>query len=181
MTNYIPQIKSGDLLLAPISKSDLEEIRTLRNANKDFFLNTSEITRSQQLMWYQNYKKDKKDIVFASKYHSKLIGMSSLYRICKEDNTCEFGRLALSPNIKGRGFGKSILIATCFAGFEVLKMHKIKLEVLNSNLKAYNLYVKVGFKVVEKNKIITRMQLEKENMVEVCNDIYSGIKTEIQS
>ena len=167
--------------MSPITSSDLEEIRQIRNANNKFFLNSTEITEQQQLMWYQNYKKDKKDIVFASKYHSKLIGMSSLYRICKEDNTCEFGRLALSPNIKGRGFGKSILIATCFAGFEVLKMHKIKLEVLNSNLKAYNLYVKVGFKVVEKNKIITRMQLEKENMVEVCNDIYSSVEAKISS
>jgi RimJ/RimL family protein N-acetyltransferase len=136
--------------LQPIEKDDIEEIRLLRNANKDFFFYSREITTDEQESWFEKYLKRKDDYTFKVVKTSntyEIIGMVALYDFQPDLKQCEFGRIIINHNkVNEKGIGLKATKCACQIAFEQLGVDKIVLEVFADNIRAYKTYISAGFR-----------------------------------
>ena len=73
------------------------------------------------------------------------IGLMSLTSINHRQRSCEWGGY-LAPDVeKGVGNGKTALAESLRIAFEDLRLNRVAVEVLSSNLRALKLYESVGF------------------------------------
>lgn len=168
---YEERILSNDIYLEPIKEKDIENIRKWRNneiSNKVFF-NNNYITSDAQIKWYDRYKENVSDRMFIIYFENNPVGTVALYDIDYKNGTAEFGRLLIGDiNSRGKNIGISATKAICDYGFNRLHLNKIKLDVYKDNIKAVNLYKKVGFseikeKCIENDNIIV-MEIQKYNI-----------------
>lgn len=99
---------------------------------------------------------------------NKPVGTIALYNIDYKNKIAELGRVLIADiNSRCRSIGLAATRSLCEYGFNKLGLNKIILEVYKDNIKAFNLYKKVGFKTVEEKNISNRevllMQLCKDN------------------
>jgi len=59
--------------------------------------------------------------------------------------SCELG-FCIKPEFQSKGYGKALVDKLISHGFNVLKMHRIYLEVFVDNKRAWKIYEKYGFK-----------------------------------
>lgn len=161
------KIYADNIVLKPIKRKDIELIRTWRNneSNNKIFFNNDYITVEDQNKWYENYKNNNKDKMFIIYNNNVPVGTIALYDINYENRIAEFGRLLIGDlNSRGKNIGLIATKALCEYGFNNLGLNKITLEVYKENVKAFNLYKKIGFKIVKEinNEII---------LMEFCNNI----------
>jgi len=86
-----------------------------------------------------------------------------------ENNIAEFGRLLIGNTIfRGKNIAFRATKLLCEYGFSKLNLNKIILEVYKKNINAFNLYKKIGFKVVKEktinNKQVFLMELNKNKI-----------------
>jgi len=128
--------------------------------------NTNIISITDHLEFINKLKNDDKNKYFLAVKNKNYIGVIYFNNINYEQKECEFG-LYVNPYKKLVGIGK-ILNDICIKYvFNILKLKKIKLEVLNNNKRAIKLYQKynfmeTGIKIVNDKHIIC-MELENEN------------------
>ena len=167
-------IIKNDVNLNPIKKTDIERIRLWRNSASTLgvFIDNRIITREDQIRWYDKYKSNINDKMFIINYKNNPVGTVALYNIDFSHSTAEFGRLLigdLNSRCKGIAFIATKLL--CEYGFNKLGLNKIILEVYKDNIKAMNLYKKIGFKIIKEknlnNREIVLMELYNENKGEV--------------
>ena len=143
-----------DIRLFPIEKEDIEEIRILRNDNKNFFFYSEEITEEEQKKWFEKYIKKDDDYTFkivkTSDLHD-IIGIVALYDFIPDIKQCEFGRIIINHNKNNeRGIGLKATECACQIAFEQLGVDKIILEVFADNIRAFKTYLKAGFKEIRR-------------------------------
>ena len=68
------------------------------------------------------------------------------------NKSVSFGILIGDKNFRGKGFAKEVIIASVLLLKDNYDIEKIKLGVDHENISALNLYLKLGFKTVEKTK-----------------------------
>lgn len=140
------------ILLKPLEKEDIEELRILRNSERQWFVTQKEITQEDQGKWYQSYLNKENDIMFKivkKDNPEKFIGAISLYGINPKIGIAEFGRTVVDKTkAPEKGIGMEATMAICQFGFEVLKLNKIAAEVLKSNERAIEVYKRAGFYIV---------------------------------
>ena len=149
---YEERIQSGNAILEPINIKDIELIRNWRNNenNNKVFFNNNYITVENQKKWYEKYKNNITDRMFIIYCEHIPVGTVALYNIDYKNNTAEFGRLLIGDlNSRCKNIGLTATKALCEYGFNKLGLNKITLEVYKENVKAFNLYKKVVFKVVK--------------------------------
>ncbi len=133
-----------------IEKEDIEEIRLLRNANKDFFFYSKEVTTEEQELWYEKYMQKEDDYMFKILNTSniyEIIGVVALYDFQLDLAQCEFGRIIINHNkVSEKGVGLKATKCACKIAFEYFQIKKIVLQVLVNNIRAYKTYVNAGFK-----------------------------------
>jgi RimJ/RimL family protein N-acetyltransferase len=114
---------------------------------------------------YFNSVQGKVRWIFIAYIDNDMVGYSQIYDIT--DTSCEVG-FAISPNFQGKGFGKSLVLATINKARNFFKNKKIVLYVLKTNSKAISVYNKVGFKEQElKNSSEEIMGM----VLDICVDI----------
>lgn len=157
------------VILTPLTIQDIEKVRILRNRNRQWFINSGEITQEDQERWYQHYLSKTDDIMF-SVYHresGKWIGAVALYNIDKIKGCAEYGRIIIDNQIvHEKGLGLDTTVCVCQIGFEELGLSKIKLEVFSNNIAAKKTYERAGFSVIgidvdEKGREMLLMELVK--------------------
>ena len=133
--------------IQPIRIEDIELMRKWRNNENDkgVFFNNKYITKEEQENWYEKYNID------------------------FENNIAEFGRLLIGNTIfRGKNIAFRATKLLCEYGFSKLNLNKIILEVYKKNINAFNLYKKIGFKVVKEktinNKQVFLMELNKNKI-----------------
>lgn len=134
-----------DLVLRPMEEPDIENIRLLRNRNRNWFVYSEEITPEVQKAWYQRYLEQEGDYQFSAFYREVWVGAAALYDVA--DGQAEFGRLLVDRAAADRGgLGTEITSALCRLGFEQLMLKAIRLEVYTDNVPAQITYLKAGFR-----------------------------------
>lgn len=137
-------MRDGDLLLCPLEKTAIEQMRILRNANRSCFVYSGEIAPEGQAQWFERYLHQPGDYVFSVFYGGRWVGSVSLYDV--REGEAEFGRLMIDRQAAGRGgLGRTVTETACQLGFDQLGLHRIHLEVYEDNLPARRTYEQAGF------------------------------------
>ena len=129
---------------------DALSVRKIRNDCRSFMTNdASEITILQQIKWFLNkYRpENKKNNLFCYQLKSgeNKIGFGLIRKI--SDNYWITGGLKKSQ--RGKGIGKIIFRKL----IEQTPSNEVWLEVLESNLVAFNLYKNLGFKKMDQKEL----------------------------
>lgn len=137
----------GNITLYPLSESDSELYRQLRNQeqNRNCFLFSGIITEEAQQQWYADYLEKPNDYMF-SIYNQKgqFLGGAALYDIA--ETSAEFGRIIIDKTAaRKKGIGCQVLLLLCALAKEQLHLNMLHLEVFEDNLPAYRTYEKAGF------------------------------------
>ncbi len=80
--------------------------------------------------------------------HTELIGFMEFQRM--SDSELRFCRVAIHPNLRGKGLGQSMLETALEAAKEIPNVTTISLAVFQQNIGAKRCYDKAGFQVVDK-------------------------------
>lgn len=146
------------LFLKQVEEKDIQILRRIRNDCRYYMTrNQKYITEDEQSKWFANFDKEKlipylvnQDIMGVA-YHS--IGYGIL-RI-EDDRGLVTG--GILEEYRGIGAGKFVfqeLINICLE-----KKLIPALEVLKTNTRAFNLYLSLGFKIINENEYIYYMEM----------------------
>jgi len=129
---------------------------------KKWMYNTQTIPLKEHLQFIDTLKNSKDKQYFVVKEKEHYLGVIDFCNITKE--SLEIG-LYKNPNT--HNVGKVLLTTILNYSFEVLKVNIVLSEVFESNKKAYDLYISIGFKPfsskIINNKKVICMELENEN------------------
>ncbi len=153
-----------------LTLSEDEKLMVLKWRNHDnvrlWMHNTNVISITDHLEFINKLEDDSKNKYFLAVKNGNSIGIIYFNNINYEQKECEFGLYA-NPYKKLVGVGK-ILEEICIKyAFNILKLKKLKLEVLSTNKRAIKLYqkynfVESGIKIVNDKHIIC-MELKNED------------------
>jgi len=130
--------------LHPLEIGDIEQLRILRNQNRQCFVYAEEISKNDQYAWYEKYLVTPGDYMFSIYYQQQWIGAVALYNAVNGE--AEFGRLVIDRKKVDRGgLGVQVARAACKFGFEELRLVRIYLEVFDDNVAARKTYERTGF------------------------------------
>lgn len=141
-------IKGNNINLEPITDQFTSKIVQWRNSDnvKKFFLDRKPLTEDMHRSWLKNMVETGKTVQFIIfEKNSRPIGTVYLRDIDYDNHNAEFGIYIGEDVERGKGYGSEALDLICKYGFSELKLHKIYLRVLTSNITAINVYKKMGF------------------------------------
>ncbi len=142
------KLKSGVELISFPSMPDEEKemVRKWRNHPniRKWMYNSKPISREEHLSFIEKLKQSGEDFYFLVKEGGKYIGVISIRRVDFYHKHCFLGIYA-NPYSKTKGLGKKLIQALDELVFDFMKFHSLKLEVIEGNEKAINLYRKAGF------------------------------------
>jgi len=136
MKNMIMEM--GGLVFCLTGSEYLDLILDIEKANSDFVF----VWTKERHMKAMNSEDEMHISVFSSA-ERKLVGYILLSGIGGEDSVVEFRRMAISD--KGKGYGRTSVRFIKKYCFEVLKCHRLWLDVFTDNEKAIGLYRSEGF------------------------------------
>lgn len=158
------------IMLLPLEESDIEELRILRNQERQFFSTTGIITQENQKKWYESYLKKKNDIMFKVVKKDApdcFVGAIAVYDISDDLATAEVGRTVIDKNkAPEKGIGMEATKAVCKFAFDVLHVKKIVAEVLKTNERIIKVDQRAGFYItgeVDENTYSIEMTPESIN------------------
>ncbi len=96
--------------------------------------------------WYstRNDQTDRLDLAVADKNGGRCVGEVVFNQWNEPNRSCNF-RIAIGPRGQDRGLGTEAIRLFLRHGFEQLGLHRIGLDVLNSNPRAKRVYDNLGF------------------------------------
>ena len=138
----------GNIVLKNFINLDDEEkeiTRTLRNNElvREWCYHEHIISTGEHIPFIENLKKDNSNFYWLVKRNDEFIGVISLNRVDFENKNSYLG---IYSNFKIRKVGDLLIDCLKKVTFEVANLHTLKLEVIEDNKKALNLYKKAGFK-----------------------------------
>jgi ribosomal protein S18 acetylase RimI-like enzyme len=153
------------LVLKPVeTKEDVENLRLMRNVCKNFMTrNTSEISYEQQQQWYQNIDKNNHKLFLLHQISCGVVASIIGYGYIRVENDVVLLTGGLIEQERGKGYGTTL--------FEYLVKNSepfnlpIKLEVLKTNMKAFAVYNKIGFRVIGDNGKIIEMEYHYDSVI----------------
>jgi len=130
-----------------LSNEEMEIIRRIRNHPevKKWMFSDHEITEKEHQKFIKSLKKDKQNLYFLVLQDNLYLGVISLNRIDFKNRHAFLG-LYKNPEKKIKNAGLIIGKTLFKLAFEHLKLHTLKLEVLENNERAINFFKKLGFK-----------------------------------
>jgi len=131
------------LAFRKLKESDIPLLIEIRNECAEEFLHDSSIfTKEESLKWFKETKPD----YYAITLDGKMIGYFRVANYSKKNGFLYLGA-DLHKDYRGQGLAyKSYLRFIPFL-FEKYNLNKICMEVLTTNLRAFNLDTKLGFKI----------------------------------
>lgn len=147
-----------DLILKEITnKEESYILRNIRNECKNFMTRSTEyITIEQQDLWYSNLDRTKNLPYLLYSIDMGVIFSPIGYGFIREEN----GSILLSGGLieseRGKGYGSCLFNILLKQALK--KKLPIKLEVLKTNNKAFSIYNGLGFRVVEDDGKVIKME-----------------------
>jgi len=155
LKNYKNKIISGKkTILRRLKKSDLNNcVFWLKDPEVNKFLSQGlkDITKEQEVEWYNYIVNSSCDLVFAILVNNgkKYIGNCGLHKINFDERSCEFGIFIGEKNYWNRGLGSDAIKTLIQFAIEELKLNKLKLNVYEYNHRAIKVYKNCGFFTVD--------------------------------
>jgi len=163
--NYSYEYKR--IILNPLEKQDIEELRVLRNGAREFFVYQGIITPEKQQKWFEQYLQKDDDIMFKivkAEEPEEFIGAVALYDIEPEKHQAEFGRIVIDKEkVSEKGLGQETVEAITQFGFTILNLRKIVAEVLKENQRALTSDLRAGFTIIDENEELYFLEIKNEN------------------
>jgi len=142
-------------LLKVETLDSLEHLRVIRNECREYMTrHNKEIDEEQQKQWFSSIDREK-IIPFLFMNNHDPIG----YGLIVHEFTKFYLSAGLSKKYRGFGLGKiifNLLIDECK---KINHSKSIELEVLKTNLRAFNLYKKLGFEIISEDQNKYEMKL----------------------
>ncbi len=127
---------------------------------RKWMFNKNEIPLYEHLDFIESLKKRADRLYYLVKKRKESIGVVDFTDIDYEKKRAHIG-LYTDPSLKGTG---KILMETIIRhAFEKMRLKTLIAEVLEENKRAVALYRKFGFKEIEKERQVIRMELKNEN------------------
>lgn len=124
---------------------------------------------STHVDWLKSlYKENPSNVAFLIKGDDEFIGLVYFLNINYLKKETSWGGYIYKNNLQGIGLGDNLMSWSIKYATKVLRVSKIKLEVLRKNERAKKLYEKFGFKEVAnaKNNFVMRYELNLPNVFE---------------
>ncbi len=148
-----PELKTGRLVLRPLTIADADAIAALRsNETVNKYLERVKTTSAEEALLFidkiNNSISNNQSIywVIALKETDQLIGTICFWNIVAEDNTAEIG-YELLPHYHGKGIMQEAITAVIDFGFATMKINKITAFTLAINIASVKLLEKNYFKI----------------------------------
>lgn len=139
----------GRVILSPLEEKDIEELRQLRNRQKEYFLTKGEIGEEAQKKWYKLYLENDSDIMFRISHRDKpdiFLGAIAVYNIDYDSRVAEVGRTVVDKEKNAEaGIGLDATKGICLFSFTVLGIEKIVATILKSNERILKTDTRAGF------------------------------------
>ncbi|WP_026527611.1 GNAT family N-acetyltransferase [Butyrivibrio sp. VCD2006] len=136
--NHSFELESNKIILKPMSSTDSENYRVLRNRkdNISFFFSGTEITKDQQANWYNEYLADETQYMFSiyETDSAMYIGGIGIYDVDNSNGCAEVGRIIVDRELAaGKHYG-----AEAIRLLEVLAKEELGLKLLYANIYSTN-------------------------------------------
>ena len=149
-------LKGSNIYLRPIELKDLDQLNEWKNDENTFkFLGGgyNPISIDQQAKWMNSMidlTGNNKRYIISTHINPTPLGMIGIYGINWIHHTAEVGLYLGNKKYRGKGYAtEAYELLEAFA-INYLNLRKLKLEVVNNNSKAVNLWKKLGFEIVGK-------------------------------
>lgn len=152
------------VMISVNSENDVETLRKIRNECSGFMTrNTSKITFAQQQVWFKNLDMvTNKLFLLHEVYHGVASSVVGYGYIRVEDETVLLTG-GLVESSRGKGYGQ-FLFNSLLLNSKKFNL-PIKLEVLKSNMVAFSVYNKIGFRVTGDNGKIIKMEYYYDSVI----------------
>ena len=141
------RVPGGRIGLRPITKDDTTFVVRLRNSPEvvRWLFSDEPVTVESHERFLDRLPANDR-LYIAQRLDDEIpVGMVGLVNIDRRNQRAEFGRFAVDPNMRRKGYAREMLLLTLLHGFEDLGLHRLWLEVLNHNEAASHLYQWSGF------------------------------------
>ena len=143
---------AGGILLRPLCKRDIENLRRWRNdeKNNQYLRTLGEVTPKMQEKWFENYIVTPKQLIFAIEMvkSETLIGSLSLNNINSETGTAVFGSVMIGESsARGKGYGKLGTLLCSKIAFLDMQLARLVATVHTQNIPAICAYTHVGYEI----------------------------------
>lgn len=146
------QIEGDGFDLVPLLEHHLPLTLAWRNADdvRMWFKTPDAISPDQHRHWYASYLQKPDDFIFLVRQRDSgaLTGQIAIYGIDHARSEAEIGRLIAAPGHEGTGLMKKACASLIDYATNAIGLKRIRLEVLDSNLRAIRLYERLGFRVM---------------------------------
>lgn len=123
-------------------------LRWRNHADVAKFMKQKSITQKEHLGFIESLKNDDTKEYFLVFENAIPLGVIDFIAIVREES-CEFG-IYQSPFLKG--YGEVLMRAVLEYAFNVLKVQELRACAFCENIKAIELYLRFGFKMIAKDK-----------------------------
>ena len=149
-----PVLKAKNIVLRDIKESDIDGRFEMGKSAEFVYMCGGDRTDNNEYpprevweRWYRKNLQHKDDeISWIIEYAGKCIGSARLHRISADDRSAMYAVGIWNESYMSRGIGVEATMLVLGYAFDVLKLHRVGLKVLDYNKRAINCYMKCGFK-----------------------------------
>lgn len=140
-----------------LDKIDAEQVRIWRNhvEVRKWMYQYHKISRKEHHEFLGKLKADNRNLYWLLKQDGEQVGVFSLNKIDLRNKNAYLGIYA-NPLLKIDGAGALLIQAIKYLAFKVMRLHSLKLEVLETNKKVISFYQRSGFVAEGKLKEFVR-------------------------
>lgn len=137
----------NDIILKPLSASDLELVRNWRNSSdvSKYMYTDTYITEENQKKWFNKVKDDPTSKYWIIEYQEKPLGLASISEINRNLSSCFWAFYLGDTSVRGVGIGSKVEFNVIEYVFNELNLNKLRCEVFSFNEKVIAMHEKFGF------------------------------------
>lgn len=163
--NNQPNIQADQVSLRLLTEDDLPMTLAWRNRDdvRRWFRQSDQIDLADHQKWFRAHQLVDDALMFIVEEVATgmAVGQVSIYHIDREIGEAEVGRFIAAPDVSGKGYIRTAIIALIQFAFAELSLERIYLEVFASNARAIRLYESVGFTVHGERDGMVLMEMKK--------------------
>ena len=160
--------------LRPFKPQDADEVcRWIGDDEKAFMMFTAgrynyPLEASEIVSRHYGFEKENDAFMMTALDENGRVSGHFIFRMLDfEKNSAHMGFIIVSPEKRGKGFGKQMVCKALNYAHDILGMNKVTLGVFENNEAAYNCYLSSGFKVKEYLKNCFEFKDEKWGLYEM--------------